>query len=252
MLWGKASEIIGCKISTKQKKNFCLNPNLLLLCISKYFLFKVMDNQFQPLEEIREIRTIMERSSRFQALSGIAGVVVGIIAIAGTVIAYTALGLSFDQVPYEAPGQDQYSSMQLNGTFLLLDALVVLILSVCTGIFFALRNARKKGLPVWDTAAKRLLINFAIPLATGGIFCGILFYHGLYALIAPATLIFYGMALLNGSKYSIDDIRYLGIIEIVIGLLAAVFTGHGLIFWALGFGLVHIVYGTRFYFKYEK
>jgi hypothetical protein len=139
-----------------------------------------------------------------------------------------------------------------NGTFLLLDALVVLILSAATGIFFAVRNAKKKGLPVWDNAAKRLLINFAIPLAAGGAFCALLFYHGHFALMAPATLIFYGMALLNGSKYSIDDIRYLGIIEIVIGLLAAVFIGHGLIFWALGFGLVHIIYGTRFYFTYEK
>ena len=211
-----------------------------------------MDNHFQPLEEIREIRTIMERSSRFQALSGIAGVVVGFIAIAGTVIAYAALGLSFDQVPYETPGQDQYSSMQLNEAFLLLDALVILVLSASTGILFAVRNARRKGLPVWDNAAKRLLINFAIPLVAGGIYCTILMYQGQIALIAPTTLIFYGMALLNGSKYSIDDIRYLGIIEIIIGLLAAVFIGHGLIFWALGFGLVHIIYGTRFYFKYEK
>lgn len=211
-----------------------------------------MENQFQPLEDIKEIRTIMERSSRFQALSGLAGVVVGFIAIAGTVIAYAALGLSFDQVQYEAPGQYQYSSMKLNGTFLLLDAFVVLILSASTGILFAVRNARKKGLPVWDNAAKRLMINFAIPLAAGGIFCSILFYHGHFALMAPSTLIFYGMALLNGSKYSIDDIRYLGIIEIVIGLLAAVFIGYGLIFWALGFGLVHIIYGIRFYFKYEK
>lgn len=211
-----------------------------------------MNNQFKPLDEIREIRSIMERSSRFQALSGIAGVVVGFIAIAGTVIAYAALGLSYDQVPYEVPGQDQYSAMQMNGTFLLFDALVVLILSAATGIFFAVRNAKKKGLPVWDNAAKRLLINFALPLATGGAFCAILFYHDHFALMAPATLIFYGMALLNGSKYSIDDIRYLGIIEIVIGLLAAVFIGHGLIFWALGFGLVHIIYGIRFYIKYEK
>ncbi len=211
-----------------------------------------MDNQFQPLEEIREIRTIMERSSRFQALSGIAGVVVGIFAITGIVIAYAALGLSFDQVPYEAQALDQYSSMRSNGAFLLLDALVVLILSASTGVLFAIRNARRKGLPVWDNAAKRLLINFAIPLATGGVFCGILFYHGLFAMMAPSTLIFYGMALLHGSKYSIDDIRFLGISEIVMGWLAAVFIGHGLIFWALGFGLVHIIYGIRFYFKYEK
>jgi hypothetical protein len=211
-----------------------------------------MDKQFQTLEEIREIRSIMERSSRFQALSGIAGVVIGIFAIAGIAIAYAALGLPFDGVAYESLAQSQYSPLLSNGVFLLIDAVIVLTLSALTAIFFAAKNARKKSLPLWDNAARRLLVNFAVPLTAGGAFCAILFYHGHFALIAPSTLIFYGMALLNGSKYSIDDIRYLGIIEIGIGLLAAFFIGYGLILWALGFGLVHIIYGTRFYFKYEK
>ena len=211
-----------------------------------------MDKQFQTLEEIREIRSIMERSSRFQALSGIAGVVIGIFAIAGIAIAYAALGLSFDGVAYDALAQSQYAPMLSNGVFLLIDALIVLILSALAAIFFAAKNARKKNLPLWDNAARRLFVNFAIPFAAGGTFCAILLYHGHTDLVAPSTLIFYGMALLNASRYSIDDIRYLGIIEIIIGLLAAVFIGHGLIFWALGFGLVHIIYGTRFYFKYEK
>lgn len=203
-----------------------------------------MDNQFQTLEEIREIRSIMERSSRFLALSGIAGVVVGFIAIAGIAIAYVTLGLPLDGVAYDTLAHNQ--------AFLLLDALIVLVISVLTAGFFAVKNAKKKGLPVWDNAAKRLIINFAIPLATGGVFCAILCYQGHIDLVAPSTLIFYGMALLNASRYSIDDIRYLGIIEIGIGLLAAAFIGHGLVFWALGFGLVHIIYGIGFYFKYEK
>ncbi len=91
-----------------------------------------------------------------------------------------------------------------------------------------------------------------LPLGTGGIFCLIMFYHGVIGLVAPATLIFYGLALINASKYTLNDIRYLGICEIILGLLAAIFVSNGLIFWALGFGVLHIVYGFVMYFKYEK
>ena len=115
-----------------------------------------------------------------------------------------------------------------------------------------MRKAKRKGLPVWDSTAKRLLLNLLIPLATGGLFCLVLLYHRQVGMIAPATLIFYGLALLNASKYTLNDIRYLGILEIIIGLIASVYIGYGLLFWAVGFGVLHIVYGIVMYSKYEK
>jgi hypothetical protein len=96
------------------------------------------------------------------------------------------------------------------------------------------------------------VINLAIPLAVGGIFCAILLYHGIVYLMAPAMLIFYGLALVNGSKYTLTDIRYLGLSEIVLGVFAAFFIGYGLLAWAIGFGVLHIVYGTLMYYKYER
>ena len=84
------------------------------------------------------------------------------------------------------------------------------------------------------------------------LFCLVLLYHGIIGLVAPATLIFYGLALLNASKYTFNDIRYLGICEIVLGLLGSLFIGYGLIFWAIGFGVLHIIYGAVMYFKYER
>jgi hypothetical protein len=65
-------------------------------------------------------------------------------------------------------------------------------------------------------------------------------------------LIFYGLALINASKYTYNDIRYLGISELLIGLCSTLFLGYGLFFWAAGFGLAHIVYGALMYFKYDK
>jgi len=212
-----------------------------------------MDKKQDQLAELREIRNLMERSSRFLSLSGIAGIIVGVIAIAGVAAAYAFLGLGLNE-----PGYYQFSAGQNVAevteayTFLFADFMAVLLLSLFTGIYFAVRNAKKQGLPVWDATASRLLINMMIPLAAGGIYCLILFYHGHLALIAPATLIFYGLALINASKYTINDIRYLGIIEVAVGLAASIYIDYGLLFWAFGFGILHMVYGIKIYFKHER
>jgi len=212
-----------------------------------------MDKKQDQLAELREIRNLMERSSKFLSLSGIAGIIIGVIAMAGVAVAYTLLGLDINE-----PGYYNFSASQNivevteAYTFLFTDFMVMLILSLITGIYFAVRNAKKQGLPVWDATASRLLINMMIPLAAGGIYCLILFYHGHLALMAPATLIFYGLALINASKYAINDIRYLGIIEVAVGLIASLFVDYGLLFWAFGFGLLHMVYGIKIYFKHER
>ncbi|MHB1148542.1 MAG: hypothetical protein ACYC01_13220 [Lutibacter sp.] len=212
-----------------------------------------MDKKQDQLTELREIRNLMERSSRFLSLSGIAGVIVGGIAIAGVAAAYAFLGLGLNEPGYytfsAAQNVEEVAAVQ---AFLFADFMAILILSLFTGIYFAVKNAKKHGLPVWDATASRLLINMMIPLAAGGIYCLILFYHGHLALIAPATLIFYGLALINASKYTINDIRYLGIIEVAVGLTASLFIDYGLLFWAFGFGLLHMVYGIKIYFKHER
>ena len=129
---------------------------------------------------------------------------------------------------------------------------IVLVLALSFGVYFTTRNARRKGLPVFDVIAKRMLVNLFIPLVTGGLFCIVLLYHNLLYLVAPSTLVFYGLALINASKYTHNDIRYLGICEIILGLIGLLFAGYGLLIWAFGFGVLHIVYGIVMYNKYER
>ena len=54
------------------------------------------------------------------------------------------------------------------------------------------------------------------------------------------------------SRYTQRDIKYLGYTEIGLGLLAGIFLNYGLLFWSLGFGVFHIVYGVAMYYKYER
>ncbi len=212
-----------------------------------------MNKQQEQLDSIREMRTMMERSSRFSSLSGLAGVVVGVFAIVGILFAYLYLGISLSEASYYTlllNEQGEINTVLL--AILAADFILVLIASLIAGLYFSARKAKQQDQPVWDVTARRLLINLTIPLLAGGLYCLILLYHGQVAFIAPATLIFYGLALLNASRYTINDIRSLGIIEICIGLIASFFIGYGLVFWAFGFGVLHFVYGITIYLKYEK
>jgi hypothetical protein len=209
-----------------------------------------MDHK-EHLQTLTEIRSLMERSSRFISLSGLSGVFAGIYALAGAFAFYYyySIDLSTNSYWLRADGQREGIDIEI---FIVADALIVLALSLGTGILLTIRNSKKKGIAIWDNTAKRLLVNTMIPLITGGLFCLILMYHGLIGLVAPATLIFYGLALINGSKYTLNDIRYLGICELVLGVIGSLYIGYGLILWAIGFGVLHIVYGAVMYYKYER
>jgi len=213
-----------------------------------YFVFQstlCMQEKTDYLKDISEIRSMMERSSRFISLSGLSGVMAGIYALLGAYVAYQVIqtGVGEGEV-YGRPGQVI--------RYLLLDALVVLVLAIGTGIWLTTRRARQQGLKIWDSTARRLVINLLIPLVTGGLFALIMLFKGFPSIVAPSMLIFYGLALINASKYTVSDVRYLGLTEIVLGLLASLVSGYSLLFWALGFGMLHIVYGTVMYFKYER
>ena len=200
------------------------------------------------LKDISEIRSIMEKSSRFISLSGLSGIMAGIYALIGAFVAYRLIYFS-DEVVY---GQIMERQVRGNLTWLILDALIVLILTLITGVYFTTQKAKKNGVKTWDETAKRVIINLLIPLVAGGIFAIILYTRGYISLIAPVTLIFYGLALINASKYTFRDIRYLGLSELALGLIASTSIGYGLLMWAIGFGVLHIIYGTLMYVRYER
>ena len=208
------------------------------------------------LKELREIRSLMERSSRFIGLSGLSGVAAGVCALVGATVAYMYLGAQ----PFEYDHQYAYYVRALTTTrwgldyllFFIMDALLTAAAAIAFGIYFTTRRARLKGQSIWDPTARRLLFNLGVPLFVGGLFCLALLVHGALAFVAPATLVFYGLALVNGSKYTLNDVLYLGLTEIALGLLGMFMLRFGMEFWVMGFGFLHIFYGLMMYFKYER
>ena len=211
--------------------------------------------QKNPLEDIKEIRKMMETSSKFLSLSGLSGISAGLIALAGTYFAW------FKITQFEHKFVHDYMTGQIDDSYKLLEfeltfgALIVLILAVGSGFLFTYLSAKKKGHQLFSPVAFKLAWSMGLPLAFGGAFTLILVHHQVWGFIGASTLLFYGLALLNASKYVHVEIKYLAICQMSLGLLSAWFATEPIIslyFWAVGFGVLHIFYGAIMYFKYDR
>ncbi len=212
-----------------------------------------MPESREHLQTLTEIRSLMERSSKFLSLSGLSGVSAGIIALCGAATVYMRVrtGLFTPVRDYRVDSYTDASHSSIE-QFLVTVALVVLGLALLSGTYFTVRKARLQGQSVWNQSSKRLLWAMLVPLATGGVFCLALLQYNLIWLAFPVTLIFYGMALLNGSKYTLRDVESLAYCEIALGLVSLFWPGYNLLTWSIGFGVLHIVYGLAMYYKYER
>ncbi|WP_286854508.1 hypothetical protein [Xanthomarina sp.] len=194
------------------------------------------------LKDITEIKQLMNKSSRFISLSGLSGVLAGIYAIIGATVAY-----------WLVEGYSDGTLILEGKTYglVLLDLALIAFLSIATAVVLTTKKAKKQDEKVWDNTSKRLVVNFLIPLLTGGIYILIVLNQQKYGLTAALMLIFYGLALINASKYSIGNIRYLGFIQTILGLICALFPDYGFWIWVLGFGVMHIIYGVWMHIKFD-
>ncbi|MGC3944881.1 MAG: hypothetical protein QM762_10255 [Chryseolinea sp.] len=199
-------------------------------------------------KDLASIRTMMDRSAKFISLSGLSGILAGLYALAGAGAAYFLIQYPRSLFNYRTQTISEPATLLQ----LIVIASIVLGASVTTGLWLTQRKTLKQNTKLWTPASRLLLQKIAIPLVTGGLFVLIMLYTGHFGLAAPACLIFYGLALIHGSSNTVDEIRYLGFSEIILGLICALYPGFGLLFWALGFGVLHIIYGAILYNKYDS
>jgi hypothetical protein len=194
-----------------------------------------------PLKALKDIRQMMHQSVRFLSLSGLSGVFAGVYALIAAYLAYQKTNRTFN---LEYQREDQ--------AYLVFLGLATVVLAVITAYFLTRQKAKKLGLKTWDESAKAGLINLSIPLVSGGVFCMALIHGDMAVLIVPVMLTFYGLALINASRHTFPMLKQLGILEITLGLISSFFLGYGLLFWSVGFGLLHIIYGSYMYFKFDR
>ena len=190
---------------------------------------------------------MMERSSRFISLSGFSGIIVGVCALIGAFVANQRINTYF---------LNEYSSSVACPSCLKRDliviAVIIFITAFVTATLFTFFKSKKANIPIWGTAARRLMWNTMVPMVAGGFFLWRMMELNQYNLIAAGCLLFYGLALVNGSKYTLGEVKYLGYAEIILGIINLWMIRSGLLFWAIGFGVFHIIYGVAMWWKYDR
>ena len=210
----------------------------------------------QPEKDISLIKNLMEKSSKFSNLSGYAIATTGLLALLGAVFVYFDLGISISEkyISYaELINQTgNANSIDTKIKLLVIIASLILLTSLLILYVSAKLKSERHDINLFNSSFSRALKSLFIPVLSGGIFCGFLILHKMYGLVAPATLIFYGLGLISASKYSYNELELLGYLELLLGTLASYYMGSGLLFWMIGFGIGHIVLGVFIHYKYDK
>lgn len=224
---------------------------LCLLCMTKCFYMCDENQSIDSLQEVKDIRRMMERSSRFISLSGWSGVAAGVIALIGAAFARFVILENYSKLRYNQ-GYLTRNDLEWVQWQLIFLALAVFVAASLSAYYFTWRKTSEQGTAVWNPTSRRMFWNMAIPIVAGGLFIFEMLRYEDWRFVAPASMIFYGLGLINASKYTLSDIRYLGFCEIALGLINMEWIGYGLYFWAIGFGVLHIIYGIVMWWKYER
>jgi hypothetical protein len=230
------------------------------LIIKKTFFYFVFQSTFmqsnnQSLDDLQHIKKMMERSSRFVSLSGLSGISAGLCALVGAWAAHPYVFgqkdfiINSDAAMAQALAED-YSI--IFNTYLFWIAAATFIAALISAFIFTWIKSKKDNTPLWGSTAKRLMVSVSLPIVVGGLFIFRMLHFGTFGLVAPGCLIFYGLGLINASKYTLSEVKYLGYVQILLGIISMWFVGYGLYFWAIGFGVMHILYGIYMWYKYEK
>jgi hypothetical protein len=204
-------------------------------------VFRIVTSAGEAEEHLRVIRQAMERSTKHSTLSGLSGVVVGLIALAGCLLTQTVL---VKQVP--SPGWKFLIVGVWSG---------VLVLSLIADYLLTKRRAAQVGKTAFSPLGKHLTRaaapGFLLALAMS------LFYAvhpGLIgAYIYGVWMLCYAMSLLAVGMFSVKEVSVLGWAFLAAGAVTLLIPD-GVIgprtMMAVTFGGFHILYGVWMGHKY--
>jgi len=204
-------------------------------------------------QTLNDIREMMSKSSRFQAVSGWSIIIIGLYAAVASLMAAAVIGVG-DWLP----GFENLQKFAVLNTpsrirIAALIAIGLFALSLLTVFVFAIVKSKRHNLRfVFDKRMFQMLFDFFIPLAAGGLLSMALVMQGHYGLTSSIMLLFYGLALVNCSHYTYPALRYLGYAELIIGIIDCFTISHALLFWFLGFSVMHVVFGVAYVLMFER
>ena len=175
----------------------------------------------EAADELRFIRTTMERAVRFDAVPGVGMILMG----SGAVVAYGATQL--------AP--DHWLTIWL----------ATAVAAFVTGVAAMALKARRGGLSLWSRPAHSFALTFLPPLAVGGLLTGALETVGAQQLMPGTWLSLYGIAALTGGAFSVRSVSVMGTGFLLLGAACLLYPPAGPVLMVCGFGALHVAFGVH-------
>ena len=174
--------------------------------------------------DIAFVRDVLTRSQQFSAVPGLGGVLMGASAL-------VAAGVATMQ-----PTRDRWLAVWL------IDAVV----AVAIGAFTLVRKARRSGLPLSASPARRFALGLMPPILVGGLLTFGARQANAWDLIAPIWLCCYGVGVLGaGAVSTVPVVLVLGVTFVALGALALATPSAWATAWlAAGFGVAHLASGV--------
>jgi hypothetical protein len=175
------------------------------------------------LESLRVIRDVMERAGAFTAVPGWGTVGSGLTALVAASLA--------------ARAQDDAAWL----TVWLVEGLLAATLSTAGVVL----KSRRLGLSLTSGVSRRFALAFVPALVAGAAMTWVLAAHGLGAFLPGTWLLLYGTAVVAGGALSVRIVPLMGLAFMALGLAGlAAPASWGNVMMAIGFGGLHIVFGT--------
>jgi hypothetical protein len=202
-----------------------------------------MMNDATALEELKVIRSLMERPVKYSTQSGLAGILAGTIALAGM---FADMYISGHYEPVTA----------VTLCFFVWGGVLGLSLLAVVGLT-RLREIRQ-NMPLWSAVKTRILLAILPPALAGiGLTLAIVFrwYMDIgpneWGLIPPIWMLFYGVACWQVGEFSVKELRWMGAAFLLAGLVTATcLQVYPYLTLGVTFGGFHIVYGVIVRLRY--
>ena len=176
----------------------------------------------RAMDNLQFIRETMERSAVFTSVPGYGGALMGATAIGAAIIA-----------------QNQPTVRNW-----LIVWLVEAVLAVSIGFFALWQKAKNSGESLVSVPAKKFALAFAPQIVAGVILTALFYYRGFFEFLPCVWLTLYGTAVVTGGAYSVKIVPAVGWVFVALGAVAVFAPADwGNLLMALGFGVLHIVFG---------
>lgn len=183
---------------------------------------------FEAEENLRVIRELMERSTKYSTFSGPSGILAGAASIVGCVVTHS--------LATRPPGSDSFRI-----PFLITWSMVILF-AIGADFLLMKRRAARVGKRIVSRLGKQMVFAAGPGLGTGVLLTLYLLQHNMLTNVYPFWMLSYGIAVCAVGQFSQREVKALGVAFLLAGTLTLLMPGWGLPLMALSFGGFHIIY----------